>query len=285
MHILEQPYELPYRYNDYKAFNETHESWLALRNVSILYSCYLIVLFILRWRYYIVSNRKLSGTVKIAQTLFLVLNLFLLVLLWALVYFKKTDTSRKHHTGKTIQGTKSLGNLTISILQNVFVVGMTFTLGFWLLFRLAEGQCASILSIDNFTCNPFQDEFGLPIESVLGLMLVPLTFCVVLRGTSFRMQLVTWAVTIAFIISTAAFVNIQQNLPYIFFFGPTSFVVMCECERQNQAIFEITRKLSQLLEENERLTAEAHASELRLMVGNVAHDLKTVSGHHTYFVL
>ena len=43
------------------------------------------------------------------------------------------------------------------------------------------------------------------------------------------------------------------------------------------AVFLTTSKLKELLAENERLADEMHANEMRSMIANVAHDLKTVS--------
>jgi hypothetical protein len=53
-------------------------------------------------------------------------------------------------------------------------------------------------------------------------------------------------------------------------------VVLYDGRRQLMEIYSLISKLQETLAENERLAVEAQALELRAMIGNVAHDLKTV---------
>lgn len=65
-------------------------------------------------------------------------------------------------------------------------------------------------------------------------------------------------------------------------------VLLTELHFQRVKSFLNQRKVQQLLEENERNADETHAMELRSMIGNVAHDLKTVSSfvfRHCYLIL
>jgi signal transduction histidine kinase len=52
-------------------------------------------------------------------------------------------------------------------------------------------------------------------------------------------------------------------------------LAMCENQRQHVHLFLLSQNQENLLLENERLAEETHANELRRMIGNVAHDLKT----------
>eukprot|EP01034_Spumella_vulgaris_P034241 gene34241-biopygen29168 len=52
-------------------------------------------------------------------------------------------------------------------------------------------------------------------------------------------------------------------------------LVLYESQRQNMSLFLLTQNQENLLLENERLADETHANELRHMIDNVAHDLKT----------
>jgi hypothetical protein len=54
-------------------------------------------------------------------------------------------------------------------------------------------------------------------------------------------------------------------------------LMLIEMRRQNITYFFVSQRLEVLLSENERLADESLANELRHMIGNVAHDLKTVS--------
>eukprot|EP01034_Spumella_vulgaris_P044660 gene44660-biopygen37992 len=52
-------------------------------------------------------------------------------------------------------------------------------------------------------------------------------------------------------------------------------MVVYEAQRQSMSLFLVSQNQENLLLENERLADETHATELRHMIGNVAHDLKT----------
>jgi hypothetical protein len=43
-----------------------------------------------------------------------------------------------------------------------------------------------------------------------------------------------------------------------------------------KSIFLLTERMKYLLSENAKMSDEIHANEMRHMIGNVAHDLKTV---------
>ena len=78
--------------------------------------------------------------------------------------------------------------------------------------------------------------------------------------------------TICIIIAKEDF---QMFLEASFWISGGMFVV-ADVQLRNTAMFYTNRKLVALLEENERMSAEITANELRHMIGNVAHDLKTV---------
>jgi hypothetical protein len=60
-----------------------------------------------------------------------------------------------------------------------------------------------------------------------------------------------------------------------------SMAMVIDNQMQKVLLFLTTRKLGSLIEENERNTEQNNAQEMRHMIANVAHDLKTVS---SYFV-
>lgn len=59
-------------------------------------------------------------------------------------------------------------------------------------------------------------------------------------------------------------------------------LVLRDSYRQDQNIFRLVRELQATLKSNEQLAVAAQALELRAMIGNVAHDMKTVRGIRLY---
>lgn len=265
----------------YKSFNETQESWITFRILAILYSIYYVISTTVRVRYIHLIDSDGTATSLLYCKLFVFFETFAIILIWILVWLKRNDNGNTLNARNVAVVRYATDTPLTMYLQNGTIVYISCVLGFWLLVRVSEGQCEDRLSVFNFVCNPNQDSYGLPIDSVVALMVMPLTFCVVLRGSSFLVHLITWLLTLGFLVATAAFVRIDQNLPFFIAFAPTSLILLYESERQNKVIFLVTERLSFLLEENERLADETHANELRHMVGNVAHDLRTVSLHIT----
>jgi signal transduction histidine kinase len=77
-----------------------------------------------------------------------------------------------------------------------------------------------------------------------------------------------------------SYFNLTDSLPSFIYFIPICMTVMYEHRIFTIELFLVTQRQEQLLVENERLAEETRANELRSMIGNVAHDLKTV-----YFTL
>ena len=56
----------------------------------------------------------------------------------------------------------------------------------------------------------------------------------------------------------------------------TTLIIFRDSFQRNKMMRDTVTKLENTLRENEKLAVEAQAIELRAMIGNVAHDLKTV---------
>ena len=72
-------------------------------------------------------------------------------------------------------------------------------------------------------------------------------------------------------------VNSFYTAPLVILWAISSGYVLVDIQVRNVMIFLTNRKLREILVENERLAEEMRANEMRHMIANVAHDLKTVS--------
>ncbi len=107
----------------------------------------------------------------------------------------------------------------------------------------------------------------------------------IVRAARWEFTVLSFLIIIVINLSSIISYNLMDSLYCFIFFLPMCALVMYENQRQSLAVFLLTQSQEDLLEENERLAEEAHANELRHMIGNVAHDLKTVRFlFHNFFI-
>lgn len=113
-------------------------------------------------------------------------------------------------------------------------------------------------------------------QALFGMMFFPFTVFFLLRDTH----------RISMLFSLACSIYILANAFYFapswdFFACFTTYLLVTafifyDWTQQTKRMFMLVKKLQNTLKENEKLAVEAQALELRAMIGNVAHDLKTV---------
>ena len=82
---------------------------------------------------------------------------------------------------------------------------------------------------------------------------------------------------------TMVVVKWETVLGSLLFTGLSTALIYYESDRRSRAMYLLVRKLQFTISENERLAQAREANEMRAMIGNVAHDLKTVRKHIIVF--
>ena len=171
------------------------------------------------------------------------------------------------------------------------IVGILAVLaaGFCLLGRVYAGQCDySINAWNTQTCNPFADIGYIPSDQVIVMYLLPLMSQCIVRGITIYALVSCCVISFAFIVTATAHVggfNETWTILYSFIF----LIIMIMIERSMRTTFiqglamiaasELGSKheleLLELSSGNERNLKEKEMFQLRSLMGNVAHDLKT----------
>ena len=86
-----------------------------------------------------------------------------------------------------------------------------------------------------------------------------------------------YALAVIVYIGSAFVLECYGSLLISFIIIAAASLVIMDIQKRNILIFIKNRKLKELLLENQKMMEENQATELRHMIGNVAHDLKTVS--------
>jgi signal transduction histidine kinase len=86
----------------------------------------------------------------------------------------------------------------------------------------------------------------------------------------------------------AIYVQVWDAIPIVFTLTMAVGLVVIDMQVRNIIVFLTARRLREMILETEKLAEQAHANEMRSMIANVAHDLKTVrsiASHTIFFVL
>jgi len=125
------------------------------------------------------------------------------------------------------------------------------------------------------------DMYSLKI-AVAGLKMYPLIALFLLHDTKFESIVGAWALGVMTLLLCAAQLRSWEWLTDILLYLLSSTIIYYDSYRQRHSLNKVMSQLQESLELNEKLAVEAQALELRAMIGNVAHDLKTVRVHFTY---
>ena len=164
-------------------------------------------------------------------------------------------------------------------LQNVFIIGISFVTASYLLASTLVGACDygySDNDLNSFMCNPNHSTAGLPLEPLLAVLFVPLCVFFILKDSSLRIVLSSSVMIGASLIVSAILVQPKCLLFIILIYFPANAFIVLEGHRQNYAVFHNFKKLKNALAEQFRIQDEIRNSELRHIISNVAHDLKSV---------
>lgn len=130
---------------------------------------------------------------------------------------------------------------------------------------------------DVFVLNP--QRVGLSPNGLLTIsglkQVAPMAFFA-MRDTPISTIVPSWTICLAVSLICCLQAQDREHLVDLLPYAAVSFVIFSDTIQQNKKMCEIVTKLQNTLKENEQLAVEAQAIELRAMIGNVAHDLKTV---------
>jgi hypothetical protein len=112
---------------------------------------------------------------------------------------------------------------------------------------------------------------------ISGLKAFPLLMFYMVRDTAFGSIVISWLVCVLTLLAASIYANLEVPLIAFLTYVAASGAILFDSHRQGRSVYVLIEKFHRTQEENERLAVEAQALELRAMIGNVAHDLKTVS--------
>lgn len=156
-------------------------------------------------------------------------------------------------------------------LENVWM--LFFNLWFCITLILAAFNTCE--SADQIGCR--NTPHALPADRMIVGMMLPTLSYLVIRSARWEVVVFTYCMNLAVILFCIYYYDLNKSLVSFWTYFPLSSLALYEYQRQILSLFEASIIQQNILAENERLADEAHSIEMRHMIGNVAHDLKTVS--------
>ena len=187
-------------------------------------------------------------------------------------------------------------------IEDVIAVTLALATGMYLMARVYTGQCQDMDNIwKSQTCNPVADAHSIPHDQVILMYTIPIVTQIVLRGVSIYALALSFMCAVIYV--TLALLHVQGWAElWTLLYSPIFMNISFEIERsmrvsfiQNKLLVTATSlklqqesdfnlltmknnhqiELLQISTESEKKLREVESYQLRSLMGNVAHDLKT----------
>lgn len=152
----------------------------------------------------------------------------------------------------------------------------TCSAGIALLGRSMNGRCESTAYSAIWSCNPTSAASIIPQDNMLLVMVLPIVYGVSSKVQSLEFILLNWITGFAFILASILASKSYWSFPMLVYYVPISLCLIYEIKRGQLAFFREAHSQRMLLDRTNNQADAMHATEMRHMIANVAHDLKTV---------
>jgi signal transduction histidine kinase len=165
------------------------------------------------------------------------------------------------------------------LMSGLLQLILTILCALFLCARTIAGECdADSYSTfwDPRFCNPYASVGSMPINAAIVLMIIPILSATVLQETRFYVIASCWLIVMASLLFCCFYLHSHLPLSHTVLYLVWSPLVIFEIMRQSFEKFLTTKKLEDAISEIHRMAEAERANEMRHMIANVAHDLKTV---------
>jgi hypothetical protein len=244
--------------------------------VNIFLTVFLIFSFIPNMWYHPVNNKYFANS--IIRGVIILLIALTLVSGWSLVFYALLR-KRKVHTNnvEVCHGIQSLNNPIVWSLQTCLVVSCELLFAIIFILRCGSDDCGNNKAVYDWSCNPYNRVPIFPVDTAMILMIIPVVFAVVTKGERWQLNLLIWFITVLAMIVSAVWMEAPRSLGIILPFLFISVVHMLDNRNVLDYLETVYSKLERSLEERQSLLDQQKLSQMKDVIGNVSHDLKTVS--------
>ncbi len=208
---------------------------------------------------------------------------FLLIILtinsaWLSFFIMREDSPVRRYCSFLLSWTRNTSWQSLSDqLQAVLYLSLVILMSLVMIRRVMKGECKEVRFWNVWMCNSSASSNVYPVDSAVPLMLIPIFFCCVMREMRIVLTIVAWSIVMFTLIYCTCLLPSFMSIYALIIYGLASYAIMLDSFKQYLLLYLLSRQLKKTIEVNQELTNQNKATEMRHMIANVAHDLKTVS--------
>ncbi len=167
----------------------------------------------------------------------------------------------------------------LPVLRNCWVVGINVTLCAGLLFSAFQNEADTNCHTGNYLRDSgcgFSDD-KVPDLFIMCLLLMPVIISMVVGGIRYEIQVCCWLLNAATIAFCIAYFQLYDSSTVFCLLLVGSFFLLYSYQLQSLQLFLASDSQYTTMLEKERKVEQEHLAEMKSLIGNMAHDLKTVS--------
>lgn len=253
-------------YDDFNCHNQSLSSVFMLNLFILLFSATFFGLVVAD------HSDSYDLTTEINWSITIVYLLLINIISWV-AYIIQRITMYRNHGNLPLASRKVLqyAQMTAYFALNIFVCYRHIS-------REVNGPCKEDHNVpNNWNCNVLGHAQAITLETSIIIMMVPIMYSISVRGAYFEFAIGLWTMTLATLIFSVCYGDERNSILFVAYYMIGSVTILIESRRQNYYLFFTHQKLQSFLVERDRAADAANAQEMRHMIANVAHDLKTVS--------
>ncbi len=168
-----------------------------------------------------------------------------------------------HYLSKNCRNKVTIKMRTVwfPIIENIWLIGSMISL---------QLSLASMIEAEE------NIRFSIATSFIPFILFTSFIAVIIVNGISGEVAILSSILNVVILLSFVL-TNLRDALPVFSWLVPMYFLGIYEFKRQNLSTFLTAQKLEDFENQNERLEKELQSSVLKHLIGNVAHDLKTVS--------
>jgi hypothetical protein len=164
----------------------------------------------------------------------------------------------------------------VSLLESVWLLGVCASMCLQMGVVAYNGHCPpGYPAYQGLSCN-YSSKHQMQEDLEIIVLVLPFFLTMIVKGAKWSFIVLSFVGCFCSMVFIMFHFDLTVSLTSFLMFTPFCILVLYENQRQSLALFLSAQNQEDLFVEVERLAEETRSSELRQMIGNVAHDLKTV---------